>query len=188
MANMFNCNLSEEQVGKFKRIFTRHLKENGIYSIVKSSCFTKRNITFYDHITFAKGSNHLIAGLVDTIWGPISSMPHAWYSGFAANVKASIILMEIAMDENFFDLCKTTGEREEVIKRQIDFVVRNELSYLFDSVGNVWKDNLVSIEDAKKINKILLSFDNGKLFTVKREQLMCQIHGFKPITGNEQKH
>ena len=183
MANMLNSDLSPEQVRIYKKIFIRHLKEDYIYNVVKSNCFTKRNITFYDHVTKSKGSNHLILGLVDTIWGLINSISQI--EGFMANVKASIILMEIAMDEDFFDLCKTTGENDEVIKKLINQAVSNELSYLFDSVSGVWEDNLVSIEDAKKINNILLSFDNGRHFTCRREQLMCHINGFKPIIRNE---
>jgi hypothetical protein len=75
MANMLNSDLSPEQVRIYKKIFIRHLKEDYIYNVVKSNCFTKRNLTFYDHVTKSKGSNHLIAGLVDTIWGLINSMP-----------------------------------------------------------------------------------------------------------------
>ena len=183
MAGMFNRDLSEEQVGKFKKIFIRHLKENGIYSVVKSNCFTKRNITFYGHITIVKGSNHLILGLVDTIWGLINSMPQI--DGFSANVKASIVLMNIAMDEDFLDLCKTTGEREGTIKKLINQTIVNEILYLFDSIPHVWKDNLVSIEDAKKINEILLSHENGRYLTSEKESLMYCIHGFKPIIRNE---
>jgi hypothetical protein len=186
MVNILNSDLSPEQVRIYKKIFIRHLKEDCIYNVVKSNCFTKRNLTFYDHVTKSKGSNHLIGGLVDTIWGLINSMPQI--EGFTANVKASLILMEIAMDEDFFDLCKTTGENDEVIKKLISQIVSNELSFLFDSITGVWEDNLVSIEDAKKINSILLSFDNGSHFTSRRKQLMYHIHGFKPITGNEQKH
>jgi hypothetical protein len=186
MADMFNCNLSNEQVGKFKRIFTRHLKENGIYSVVKSNCFTKRNLTFYRHVTCVKGSNHLIAGLVDTIWGLINSIPNT--EGFQANVKASIVLLGIAMDEDFFNLCKETGEDEYVIRQFIKQTITNEISYLFDSVADVWEDNLVTIEDAKKINEILLLHENGRTLSCKIENMLGKINGYTPIINNEYRY
>ena len=186
MADMLNCNLSNEQVGKFKRIFTRHLKENGIYSVVKSNCFTKRNLTFYRHITCVKGRNHLIVGLVDTIWGLINSVPKI--EGFQANVKASIVLLGIVTDKDFFNLCKETGEDEYVIRQFIKQAINREISYLFDSVSDVWENNLVTIEDAKKINEILLLNENWRTLPCNIENMLGKINGYTPIISNEYRY
>lgn len=128
---------NEKDKNLFKKIFFRHLKENGLYYSVTKNFFGKRRMTF-DYYFFCLNSGyHLFGGAIDVIWKIINSST-------GSRIKASIFLMDLLSDKNIE--CIVRRKHSEIEERLFD-ALTVELNYLAseDVIKTLDKSDLIKI-------------------------------------------
>lgn len=164
---MTNGDLSLEQLKKYKKIFVRHLKEDGIYIAVRRT-FIKRNITFNQYMTEKKKDSDVIAGAVDTLWSIASSS----IGGFRgnANVTASLFMIGLLTDSDFKELFDKHIYR---LDKVISDMVKSEINYLFNSsLEDDWSNGRISSDIAEKLNNFIICNNYGSIITSRNQSLI----------------
>lgn len=165
---MTNGDLSVEQIKEYKKIFIRHLKENGIYNVVRRN-FMQLNISFYQYLVERKFNNNVIAGAVDTLWS-IANASIGNYRRGDANVICSLFMMGILTDNSFKELLRKDVYQ---IDKEISSVIKTELNYLFNSaLEEDWKLKRISPDIAERLNTFIINNDYMSIITSREKSMM----------------
>lgn len=141
-----NKELTDENIIIYKKIVTRHLKELGIYTVVKREFFSKHNFSFDHYIRKNKALSAIICNAVGVLWAMVDSV--VGRPTFAA----SLFLMKVLSDEAFFEMVASQCNDKERARQVILITVRDEINYLSNRDTGDWEN--VSLEYANMIYDI----------------------------------
>lgn len=129
----------------FKKIFIRHLKENGLYFSVAKNFFNKRRITF-DYYFFEQNRGcYLFREAVDVIWKIIN------ISTGGLRAKASVFLMDLLSDENIERIVNDSNPGATISHYELELTLLDslivELNYLVneDVIKTLDRSDLIKI-------------------------------------------
>ena len=138
-----NKELTDENVAIYKRIVTRHLKELGVYSLVKTRVFSEKNMTFEYYIRHLHSNSGIVYNAVAVLWSLVDK------AGDTPTFAASLFLMLVLSDENFFNMAASQCPDKEGLRCAIRNTVRDEINYLSSRTTDDWSN--VSLEYANTI-------------------------------------
>lgn len=127
-----NEELTDENVAIYKRIVTRHLKELGIYSLVKTRAFSEKNITFEYYIRHLHSNSGIVYNAVAVLWSLVDKV------GNTPMFASSLFLMLVLSDENFFNMAASQCPDKERLRGAIRSTVRDEINYLSSKNTDEW--------------------------------------------------
>ena len=141
-----NEELTDENIVIYKKIVTRHLKELGIYTVVKREFFSKHNFSFDHYIRKNKAFSAIVCNAVGVLWSMVNGV--VGRPTFAA----SVFLMKVLSDEAFFEMVASQCKDKERTRQVILSTVRDEINYLSSRDNDSWTN--VTVEYANIIYDI----------------------------------
>lgn len=144
---MLNKDITNEGLKIYKRIFCRHLKELGIYNIVKKDCFHQGHISFDLYVAGVCGDADILRDVVRTLWAPVKTATKNF-------VKSSILLLCVITDCEFKNVIKC-NPKGQTYKYDIAIrtAVMTEFNYLFETSDGLFGG--MKKEDALKLKEII---------------------------------
>jgi len=167
---MINSEITDEGILIYKKIFLRHLKQLGLYNVIKKKIFHDKNMSFADYIRVNKNTSDVITSAVDVLWNVVEQTTHI-------RLKASLFLILVLTDERFMNIFtggKNYNSAEE--GKEIENMIGKEISYVSSVPDSDWK--LFELNDALLFIDFLKKYKDG-YFARSLKYKFDYVEGFK---------